>query len=103
MPLNDPFLLIAAWILLLVSLYYAGTALRRPVDGRSTDGTSVSDGFIVRNLLLPLGFALFGLRWLLMGYGQLHPSGWGSRILFLLAVLGILGGLAAMRIRRIPD
>jgi len=99
MPQSDPILLIAAGLLCLAALYSAVQILRQsPVEDTPSSGR-----LWLKGLLLPFGFGLIGARWLLMGLGILYPQGWISRLMFGAAVMSILCGVAASRIRRMPD
>ena len=96
LPPNDPILMIAAWALFLLSLYSMAALLRMPPgEARERPGFPA--------YLVPLGFGCFAARWLMIGYGVLSPQGWGGRLMYLLAACGIVGGVAASRIRRMHD
>ena len=101
LPPNDPVLILAAWALLILSL--AGIFSLVWSRQERTEEKGTVRGVKFRYVLMPLGFGLFAFRLLLIGYGLLPPQGWGGRLLYFLAACGILGGVAASRIRRLPD
>lgn len=57
----------------------------------------------LRDVLTPLGMGVLGIRGLLIACALTNPDGLFSRALLILATLGIVGGIAGMRIRRLPD
>ena len=102
-PANDPFVLIGAWILLLVSLYYVKASLTPWSGVRAEADDFYTTTVRWKTLLMPLGFGFLSARWLLVGYGLLSPNGWAGRLMFLFGACGIIGGVAASRISRIPE
>jgi hypothetical protein len=100
MPPNDPVLLLSAWILCAAALYHAARTLHVKGSAHEQAGESYTGWQRFGDVLLPLGFGLFGLRSLLVGYGVLDAYGWGNRILYVLAAAGFLAGVAGSRIKR---
>ena len=103
MPPNDPLLLLAAWVLLLYSLANAVLIPRRQGIRFRVKGKAYTLWQGIKDIAMPVGMGAIGLRFLMIGYGLLPPDGAGSRLLILLATLGVVGGAAATRIRRRPD
>ncbi|MBW3623903.1 MAG: hypothetical protein KY468_10900 [Armatimonadetes bacterium] len=100
---GDPVLLLASWLLCWLSFAAAIQTQRARARGLAEAGKTYSGWMRVQDLLLPAGFGVVGARFLLIGYGILPAYGFGSVVLLLLATLGIAGGVAASRIRRMPD
>jgi hypothetical protein len=96
----SPLFLVAAWALCAIAFYHAARTLREKGKARAEAGEAYTGGQRFRDVLLPLGFGLFGLRTLLIGYGWIDPQGWGGRALYLFAAAGFLAGVAASRIKR---
>lgn len=103
MPPDDPFTLIVAWILCLLALARIIRILREGKHEGNPQSEAQSGWRKLKESLLPLGILCFAGNFLLAGYGYLPPGGVGQRLLYALATLGIVGGVAATRIRRIPD
>ena len=102
MPPDDPVLLMIAWVLGFVSLVSAIEGVRSRGAAQREAGEPYAVWQRFKDAAIPLGFGLYALRLLMVGYGYLLPDGGGSRFLLALTALLVLGGIAATRIRRMP-
>jgi hypothetical protein len=99
---SDPISLWPAWLLSIAGLFSAGTILVRQVRFHRQRKQSYALWKKLRDVAVPLGMAVFGLQSLLACYGVVSLESPLHRILLALATVGIIGGIAGFRIRRMP-